>query len=79
MRKRRCEILLPIRFNDGRPVSGELLEQTREELMARFGAVLTFIVSHRHFLPKRAFHNQYTQQWRVLHVQPTITWSRPST
>ena len=27
MRKRRYEILLPIRFNDGRPVSGELLEQ----------------------------------------------------
>ena len=39
MRKRRYEILLPIRFNDGRPVSGELLEQTREELMARFSAV----------------------------------------
>jgi hypothetical protein len=39
MRKRRYEILLPIRFNDGRPVSGELLEQTREELMAQFNAV----------------------------------------
>lgn len=39
MRKRRYEILLPIRFNDGRPVSGELLEQTREELMAHFRAV----------------------------------------
>ncbi|MBI1832357.1 MAG: hypothetical protein HYR84_13015 [Planctomycetes bacterium] len=30
---------MPIRFNDGRPVSGELLEQTREELMAHFRAV----------------------------------------
>jgi hypothetical protein len=39
MRKRRYEILLPIRFNDGRPVSGELLEQTREELMTHFRAV----------------------------------------
>src|SRR5207245_10021610 len=39
MRKRRYEILLPIRFNDGRPVSGELLEQTREELMAHFSAL----------------------------------------
>lgn len=28
MRKRRYEILLPVKFNDGRPVSGELLEQT---------------------------------------------------
>jgi hypothetical protein len=36
MRKRRYEILLPIRFNDGQPVSGELLEQTREELVAQF-------------------------------------------
>jgi hypothetical protein len=25
-----------VRFNDGRPVSGELLEQTREELLAQF-------------------------------------------
>ena len=39
MRKRRYEILLPIRFNNGQPVSGELLEQTREELMAQFNAV----------------------------------------
>jgi hypothetical protein len=39
MRKRRFEILLPIRFNDGRPVDGELLEQTREEIMSRFRAV----------------------------------------
>jgi hypothetical protein len=36
MQKRRYEILLPVRFNDGQPVSGELLEQTREELVARF-------------------------------------------
>jgi hypothetical protein len=39
MRKRRYEILLPVRLNDGRPVSGELLEQTREELIARFSGL----------------------------------------
>lgn len=39
MRKRRYEILLPVRFNDGRPVNGELLEQTREELVAQFKAI----------------------------------------
>jgi hypothetical protein len=39
MRKRRYEILLPVKFNDGQPVSGELLEQTREELMTQFRAV----------------------------------------
>ena len=36
MRKRCYEILLPVRFNDGRLVSGELLEQTREELVNQF-------------------------------------------
>jgi hypothetical protein len=36
MRKRRFEILLPLRFNDGRPVGDDLLNQTREELLARF-------------------------------------------
>jgi hypothetical protein len=30
---------LPVRFNDGRLVSGELLEQTREELIGQFGGV----------------------------------------
>ena len=39
MRKRRYEILLPVRFNDGRRVSGELLEQTRQDIMDQFGAV----------------------------------------
>jgi hypothetical protein len=39
MRKRRCEILLPLKHNDGRAVAGEAFEQTREELVARFGAV----------------------------------------
>jgi hypothetical protein len=39
MRKRRYEILLPVRHNDGRLVSWELLEQTREELVARFGGI----------------------------------------
>ena len=42
MAKRRYEILLPVRHNDGRPVSGELLEQTREELVAAFSG-LTFV------------------------------------
>ncbi len=39
MRKRRYEILLPLKHNDGRVVSGELFEQTREELIIQFGAV----------------------------------------
>lgn len=37
MLKRRYEILLPLTFNDGRPTPGELVEQTREELISRFG------------------------------------------
>ena len=36
---RRYEILLPRRFNDGRPVPAVLLRQTFRELEARFGAV----------------------------------------
>jgi hypothetical protein len=39
MRKRRYEILLPVRHNDGRLVSAELLHQTREELLARFAGL----------------------------------------
>jgi hypothetical protein len=39
MRKRRYEILLPLKHNDGRAVSGELFERTREDLIAQFGAV----------------------------------------
>ncbi len=39
MRKRRYEILLPLRHNDDRPVSGEQFEQTREELIVQFGAI----------------------------------------
>ena len=42
MQKKRYEILLPVRNNDGRPVSGELLELTREELVARFDGA-TFV------------------------------------
>ena len=41
MRRRRYEMLLPLKHNDGRPVSGELLEQTRELLIKRFKG-LTF-------------------------------------
>ena len=39
MQKRRYEILLPLKHNDGRPVSGEVFEQTREDLIAQFGGV----------------------------------------
>jgi hypothetical protein len=39
MRKRRYKTLLPLRHNDGRPVNDELFEQTREELVAQFGAL----------------------------------------
>lgn len=39
MRKRRFETLVPLRFNDGRPVPAELFEQTREELVAQFGSL----------------------------------------
>ena len=36
---RRFEILLPQRFNDGRPVPDELIADTLLELEKRFGAV----------------------------------------
>ncbi|MBI4600760.1 MAG: hypothetical protein HY721_02255 [Planctomycetes bacterium] len=36
---RRFEILLPLAFNDGRPVPEELVAQTLTELEQRFGAV----------------------------------------
>ena len=36
---RRYEILLPLRFNDGKRVSKALLAQTIQELEDRFGAV----------------------------------------
>lgn len=39
MLKRRYEILLPLWHNDGRPVSDEKLNQTREELLMRFEGV----------------------------------------
>lgn len=42
MPKRRYEILLPLRHNDGRPIAAENLEQTRQELVAQFGAVSFF-------------------------------------
>ncbi|MCC6359702.1 MAG: hypothetical protein IT450_13230 [Phycisphaerales bacterium] len=38
-RFRRYEILLPLRFNDGRPVPDELIADTLLELRNRFGAV----------------------------------------
>jgi hypothetical protein len=39
MQKRRYEIHLPLTYNDGRPISSEAFEETREELIARFGGV----------------------------------------
>jgi hypothetical protein len=39
MLRRRYEILLPLRHNDGRPVSDDRLNQTREELVNRFEGV----------------------------------------
>lgn len=39
MRRRRYEILLPLKHNDGRPVNPQLFDQSREELVAQFGAV----------------------------------------
>jgi len=39
MRKRRYEMLLPLRYNDGRPIEDEKIYQTREELIARFDAI----------------------------------------
>ena len=39
MRKRRYETLLPLKYNDGRPVSEDLFEQTREELVTQFGSI----------------------------------------
>jgi hypothetical protein len=39
MRKRRYEMLLPLRYNDGQPIEDEKLYQTREELIARFDAI----------------------------------------
>lgn len=39
MQKRRYEMLLPLKYNDGRAVEEEKIYQTREELVARFDAV----------------------------------------
>jgi hypothetical protein len=39
MLKRRYEILLPLRFNDGSPVPDDAWNQTREEIVARFDGV----------------------------------------
>ena len=36
---RRFEVLLPLQFNDGKPVPAELLAQTFDELRMRFDAV----------------------------------------
>ena len=39
MRRRRYEILLPVKHNDGRPVSPDKFQQTRDDLVARFEAL----------------------------------------
>ena len=39
MLRRRYEILLPLRHNDGRPVSDEKLNRTREELVNQFDGI----------------------------------------
>jgi len=39
MQKRRYEILLPLKHNDGRPVSQAVLYQTREDLLSEFDGV----------------------------------------
>jgi hypothetical protein len=36
---RRFEVLLPLKFNDGRPVPDELISTTLAEIEAHFGAV----------------------------------------
>ena len=39
MLKRRYEILLPLKHNDGRPVSDDKLNETREELVEQFDGI----------------------------------------
>ena len=39
MLRRRYEILLPLKHNDGRPVSNDILNQTREDLVDRFDGI----------------------------------------
>ncbi len=39
MRKRRYEMLLPLKYNDGQPIEDEKIYQTREELINRFDAI----------------------------------------
>lgn len=39
MRKRRYEMLLPLKFNDGRSVPDDHFYQTRVELIAHFGTL----------------------------------------
>jgi hypothetical protein len=39
MRRRRCEILLPLTHNDGGRSARRRFQQTKDELIAQFGAV----------------------------------------
>jgi hypothetical protein len=39
MLKRRYEMLLPLKYNDGRPVGYEKFHQTRVDLIAQFGSL----------------------------------------
>jgi hypothetical protein len=36
MQKRRYEILLPLKYNDGQPVPPEFIKLTKEEILSRF-------------------------------------------
>ena len=35
----RYEILLPLKYNDGTPIEPEKFQQTRKELVEKFGAI----------------------------------------
>ena len=41
MSRRRYEILLPIKYNDGAPIEADRFFETQEELIATFGALTT--------------------------------------
>jgi hypothetical protein len=39
MQRKRYEMLLPLKYNDGRPMEDEKILDTREELVSRFDAI----------------------------------------
>ena len=42
MPKRRYEMLLPLRYTDGRPINAELFLQTKRALLAQFHALSAY-------------------------------------